>query len=118
MPLRRFTPGGSFPPSCRYLCTASRPVNNVPEISTASPTFSERISPSSHGVVSFAISIEPSLNLTGAQLHALAPIRPAHVTDADKVGHQQPIRSADFHAEQNRLAAETHRPDAEFVRRV
>src|SRR5438445_9048747 len=43
MPSRRFAPGGNWPASCRYLCTASRPVNTTPEINTSSRTFSARI---------------------------------------------------------------------------
>src|SRR6266487_5588616 len=43
MPSLKLTPSGNVPPSCKYLCTASRPVNTVPEINTSSPTFSARI---------------------------------------------------------------------------
>src|SRR3989442_15751237 len=43
MPSRRLTPGGNRPPSCRYLWTASRPVNTTPDIRTSSRTFSARI---------------------------------------------------------------------------
>src|SRR5208337_2969031 len=55
MPSRRFTPGGSLPPSCRYLWTASRPVNTTPEINTSSPTFSARIFSSVKGKVNCVI---------------------------------------------------------------
>src|SRR6516162_4627625 len=55
MPSFNVTPGGSLPPSCRYLWTASRPVYTTPEISTSSPTFSARILSSVKGKVSLII---------------------------------------------------------------
>ena len=50
------------------------------------------------------------------QRHALTPERPAHVADAHEKGRGQPVCRANFHAQQGRLAAKTHRADAEFVR--
>src|SRR6266567_2146460 len=58
MPSRKLTPGGSLPPSCKYLCTASRPVKSTPEINTSSPTFSARIFSSVEGLVSWIIKIK------------------------------------------------------------
>src|SRR5208283_621668 len=55
MPSRKFTPGGSWPPSCKYLWTASRPVNTTPVISTSSPTFNARIFSSVKGKESLII---------------------------------------------------------------
>src|SRR5688572_5618467 len=121
MPFRKLTPVGSLPPSWRYLWTASRPVNNVPDISTGSPTFSERMSASSQGVLSFIMpnSVKPAVDLTIAvKLHALTSIRPAHVADAHKKRGRKAIGGANLHAEQGRFAAESHRADAKFVRRV
>src|ERR1041384_4265763 len=54
---RRFTPGGNPPPSCKYWCTASRPVNTTPVIETSSPTFSARILDSVNGLVSWIIIV-------------------------------------------------------------
>src|SRR4051812_23803697 len=101
MPSRRSTPGGSCPPSCKYLCTASRPVNSTPEISTASPTFSARIFSSLKGVVSSGISldsiqplslIQPALDFAARfERDALAAKGPAHVANADKIGGGQAV---------------------------
>ena len=52
------------------------------------------------------------------QRHALAAIGPAHVADADEIGRRQAVRHTNFHAQQRRLAAKTHRADAEFVGRL
>src|SRR6187401_2859881 len=115
MPFRKLTPAGSLPPSCRYLCTASRPVNKVPEISTASPTFSERTSTSSQGVLSFTIrnSVKPAVDFTIAvKLHALPAIRPTHVADAHEERSGQAIGGANLHPEQRRFASKPHRPNA------
>src|SRR6266404_1565694 len=102
MPSRRLTPGGSFPPSCKYLCTASRPVKSTPEISTDSPTFNERIFSSVIGVLSWITEsslIEPLFNLpAGFQQHALPPKSPAHIADADEIGSRQPVGRANLHA--------------------
>ena len=63
--------------------------------------------------------IKPFLNFTiRIQRHALTPIRPAHVADAHEKGRGQAVRRANLHAQQRRLAAESHRADAEFVRRL
>src|SRR5204862_4984893 len=117
MPSRRFAPGGNSPPSCKYLCTASRPVNTTPEIRTSSPTFSARIFSSVKGKeIEIMILIQPPLNFSiRIQCHTLPPIRPAHITDAHEKRRWQAIHRADFHTEQSRLAAEAHRPDAQFV---
>src|SRR4030095_15205892 len=56
MPSRRSAPGGNSPPSCKYLCTASRPVNSTPEIKTSSPTFSARIFSSVNGGLNFVMT--------------------------------------------------------------
>src|SRR5437762_5276345 len=56
MPSRRFAPIGNWPPSCKYLCTASRPVNTTPEMRTSSPTFSARILDSVNGSLSSIMS--------------------------------------------------------------
>src|SRR5215204_5551601 len=113
MPFCRSTPAGSLPPSCKYLWTASRPVKRVPEISTASRTLSERMSASWHGVFSSVISVEPTFDIVGGiELHALAPISPAHITYAHKERGGEAIRGANFCTQQRRLAAKTHRADA------
>src|ERR1019366_6438467 len=57
MPSRKLTSGGSLPPSCKYLCIASRPVNTTPEINTSSPTFSARIFSSVKGNESLVMVI-------------------------------------------------------------
>src|SRR6185369_3126209 len=60
MPSRNFTSGGGVPPSCRYLWTASRPVNTTPEINTSSPTLSARIFSSVKGKLNFVMpAIQP-----------------------------------------------------------
>src|SRR5258708_14620947 len=51
IPSVNLTPAGSFPPSCRYLWTASRPVNKVPLMPTSSPTLRARMTDSDTGVV-------------------------------------------------------------------
>src|SRR5438067_1336948 len=121
IPSLKLTLAGSLPPSCKYLCTASRPVNNTPLISTASPTLSERIFSSVNGIVSFVMgtkSVEPFLNFSaGLQYHPLPPVGPAHVTDAHKKRGGHSVDGADLHAEQGRFATETHRPDPEIVGR-
>src|SRR5438552_3778609 len=67
MPSRKLTLGGNVPPSCRYLWTASRPVNTIPDINTSSPTFSARIFSSENGKVSlFIISTKISFAFFGA----------------------------------------------------
>src|ERR1043165_2376578 len=68
MPSRRLTPGGNAPPSCKYLWTASRPVNTTPEINTSSPTLSARILSSVKGKLSFVMA-DISLQ-TGLEVHA------------------------------------------------
>src|SRR6516164_5895472 len=111
MPSRRLTPSGSWPPSCRYLWTASRPVNKVPEMETASPTLRPRMALSETGVVREIIaSIQPTKDFAvRSQGHSLAAIGPAHVTDADEKRGGQPVQNADLGPEQSGLAAETHR---------
>ena len=47
----------------------------------------------------------------------MTPERPAHVAHAHEIRRRHAIGRADFHAKQRGLAAETHRADAEFVRR-
>lgn len=47
----------------------------------------------------------------------LAAEGPAHVADADEVAGRQAVEHADLAAEEGRLAAETHRADAEAVGR-
>src|ERR1700744_903475 len=130
MPSRRFTPEGSLPPSCKYLWTASRPVNTTPDISTSSPTFRVRTFSSVKGKVSLIMiasinqvdrlvnsrSIEPFLNIClRVQNHPLAAIGPAHVTDADKERCGHAIGRAYFHAQQCGLAAKPHGTDAEVI---
>src|SRR5208283_5160207 len=116
MPPWNFTAAGNWPPSCRNLWTASRPVNNVPVIATASPTFSARTAASETGVVSVIMSIQPFPDAALlVQRHALAPVGPAHVADADEVGGGQAVEHADFGAQQGGLAAKAHRADTEFV---
>src|SRR6185369_9878847 len=116
MPSRRFTSGGSLPPSCRYLWTASRPVKRVPLMRTSSPTLSERTLASEMGVVREIILIKPFFNFSlGAQRDALAAISPTHIADAHEEGGGQTVQDADLGAEQGGLAAETHRADAQFV---
>src|SRR5512139_3176443 len=98
IPPWRLTPGGSRPPSCRYLWTASRPVNKVPVMVTSSPTFSARTAASVTGVESWIIvvSVKPFLDLAGRiECHALAAIGPAHVADADEIRGRQPIKHTD-----------------------
>src|SRR6266478_3092708 len=56
IPSFNLTPGGSRPPSCKYLWTASRPVNNVPVMPTSSPTLSARMADSETGVARLIIS--------------------------------------------------------------
>jgi hypothetical protein len=61
-------------------------------------------------------SIQPLPNFPICiQRHALTPIHPAHVADAHEIGRGQAVRRANLHAQQRRLAAETHRADAEFI---
>src|SRR5687768_6164587 len=86
---------------------------------TSSPTLSERIVCSEIGTFSSIILIEPGLDFAGVvEDSALAAIRPAHVADAHEERRGQAIGRANFHAEQSRFAAETHRANAEFIRGV
>ena len=63
-------------------------------------------------------SVKPLSNLPiRIQSHALTPERPAHIAHAHEIRRRHAVRHADFHAQQRRLAAKTHRADAEFVRR-
>src|SRR6516162_10031124 len=122
MPSCKLTPSGSCPPSCKYLCTASRPVKRRPLIATSSPTFKARLADSEMGVVSWIISpasllIEPVLDTAlRRESDALPPIRPAHVAYAYKIRGRQAIEHADFRAQQRRFATEAHRADAKLVR--
>src|SRR5688572_8716878 len=127
MPSRRLTPGGSSPPSCRYLCTASRPVNTTPLMATSSPTLSARILSSvkgrERGIIAgfgkLSRSIQPLRDLAIAiQFDATPAVGPAHVAHADEIRRRHAVRRADLHAQQRGLAAETHRADAEFVGRL
>src|SRR5438552_1292797 len=61
MPSRILTPAGNWPPSCRYLCTTSRPVKTTPEITTSSRAFKARIFDSVKGDESWIIRIERSV---------------------------------------------------------
>src|ERR1039457_5203247 len=63
MPSLKLTPGGSAPPSCKYLWTASRPVWMTPEMSTSSPTFSARVFSSVKGNESLIIKLMFFVNL-------------------------------------------------------
>src|ERR1044071_9406959 len=104
----KLTPSGNAPPSCRYLCTASRPVYTTPLISTSSPTLSARILSSVKGRESLVMSVKPFGDFAVvAQGHALPPVSPAHVTDAHEERRRQPVRRANLHPQQGRLAAET-----------
>src|SRR5215213_4339608 len=117
MPLRRLTSGGSSPPSCRYLCTASRPVKNMPLMATSSPFLSARIFSSVNGAEREIMSVKPLGDFAlRVEFNALPPIRPAHITDADEERCRQTIGREYFHAEQGRLAAKAHGADAQLVR--
>src|SRR5512143_1221952 len=64
-----------------------------------------------------ARSIQPLPDLPVLiQRHTLPSKRPAHVAHADEIRRRQTIQHADLRAKQSRLAAETQRADAEFVR--
>src|SRR5436190_24331952 len=119
MPLRRLSSGGNSPPSCRYLCTASRPVKNIPLIATSSPFLSARIFSSVNGAEREIMLVKPLGDFAlSVEFDALPTVRPAHVTDADEERRRQAIRRAHFHPEQRCFAAKTHRADAQFIRRL
>ena len=91
----------------------------MPLISTASPTFSERIFSSVKGRERDVILVEPFFNSACvAQSCSLATIGPTHIADTHKIRGGQPIGGGDFHAEQGCFSAETHRTNSEFVGRV
>src|SRR5881296_3410834 len=112
MPSRKLTPGGNRPPSCKYLCTASRPVKTTPLRATSSRTFNARIFSSVKGkerLIIFSLgkfpglaadfqrglSVQPSGDFPlRIQRHAQPPIGPAHVTDADEKRRGQTIDRA------------------------
>src|ERR1039457_4373895 len=72
-----------------------------------------------NGKFNHSRSIQPLPNFPlRIQRHALTTERPAHVADAHEIRRRHAVRRADLHAQQRRLAAKTHRADAEFVRRL
>src|SRR6266446_1356235 len=128
IPSFNLTPGGSRPPSCKYLWTASRPVNSVPVMPTSSPTLSARMADSETGVPRLIISkwsddhsshsshqshengvsVEPFLDIPVCiEAHALPSVSPAHVTDAHKKGGWKPVCGADLCAQQCRFSPKT-----------
>src|SRR6266404_7789801 len=142
IPSFNLTSGGSRPPSCKYLWTASRPVNSVPLIPTSSPTLSARMADSETGVARLIISkwsddhsshtshsshqshedgvsVEPFLDIPVCiEAHALPSVSPAHVTDAHKKRCRKPVRCADFRSQQRRFSSKTHRADSKLVGRL
>src|ERR1041384_2731944 len=121
MPPFRETPSGSRPPSCRYLWTASRPVNTTPLTTTASPTFSTRTCSSEIGVCSDIMCplVETLLDAPVPRKRGpLPPICPAHVADAHEIRSGHAVDRADFHTEQRCLPAKPHGTDPELVGRL
>src|SRR5438270_242799 len=105
MPSRKLTAAGSCPPSCKYLWTASRPVNRTPEISTESPTLSARVFSSVKGLVSWIIktnSIEPLFYVaTGCERHSLPAKGPTHIADTHKIRSRQPVGRDNLYPQQS-----------------
>src|SRR4051812_19749367 len=61
-------------------------------------------------------SVKPLSNLAfGCNDRALAAVSPAHIRDADKEGCRQAIQRGYLYPHQCRLAAESHRSDAELI---